>query len=505
MSHTIKPHSCAAIRQMAYSYRRDELAEVDRALFEETIIACPACGRFASRLMEMLDEAPRLEAEQALGRALDAPYAESLFEGILAGIASSSSQPDEHLTAYVPNRPSELDESSDAFERLTMHLKEVYDEEEEQDEAFESALRRRARRRRVIGLFAAAAALLACLGAAALSWEQSVPTTRPLQQQEVAERELTPQARRLAESEAFEALIEQHTSHEAIKVFANPEASWRIDGESPDYTLKLDRGTVLVEFLPTERESLRVLSGETSVEVVGTVFYVTAPPSLQGAKTPPAGAARVGVLTGKVHVDRDVEEQHEAIIELVDGEQLDEEAARSPIDETISKRARALIDLDAHRAMLVQRRERATEEQTPLAAPERSIEGEDASLSAKREPLKASAKTGREKTARSVIRARREALDSAMRERDYERAAGELEALLELAPGSSVEHATYRLELARISMRYIGDRAGAMKHLKLFIAEHPQDVAAPSARRQLCRLLGARAVEERECLELEAP
>ena len=53
--------------------------------------------------------------------------------------------------------------------------------------------------------------------------------------------------------------------------------------------------------------------------------------------------------------------------------------------------------------------------------------------------------------------------------------------------------------MARLYTRNLSQRDKAIEHLREFVEQHPHDVAAPSARRKLCSLLGMRAHKEPAC------
>ena len=66
--------------------------------------------------------------------------------------------------------------------------------------------------------------------------------------------------------------------------------------------------------------------------------------------------------------------------------------------------------------------------------------------------------------------------EKALRERDYSRAAKNYERLLERLPKAHNERASIRLELARLYMRYLGQRERAIDHLREFVEQHPLDL-----------------------------
>lgn len=513
MSHTIKPHSCSTIREMVYNYRRGELSELDAALFEDTIAACPACGRYASRLIDMLDVVDEADAQDYLGKPLDEPFADDLFASILSGIEQDISPldaQDDDEQDTVSQDFAELDQLEASLDRqhtpegvvrlddYLRHGKRAEHDDEPMVYPHYSSAR---------SYILLAAMMLGVVGGAYLAYSAlaSPEVDTPDMQ---AQEQLVRQARKIKHLKSFESLSQQASTPDAIKVFANKDAQWHIEGDSPHYTLHLEQGTVLVEFLPTKKESLRVLTQETQVDVVGTVFYVSAEEeSDEGDEI-----ARVGVLTGKVRVKPSPEQE---VVELEDGQQLEEDASVTTIEAETFERSSSLIDLDAHRAVLASRAKsraiarndsdtrRATEE-APLREEILSPRPPLAQDKVNEQPAKASPSA-----LPPAKISRREALQTtaqkAMRDKDYTAAAQAIEELLDTLPEGHIERATFRLELARIYMRHIGKRGAAVRHLRLFVAQHPNDVAAPSARRQLCRLLGPESSTEPACLSLTTP
>ncbi len=508
MSHTIKPHSCSTIREMVYNYRRGELSEVDAALFEDTVAACPACGRYASRLIDMLDVVDQAEAEDYLGKPIDAEFSDDLFASILAGVQSSESSPldvheDDEVDTVRDDFP-ELGQLEASLERqhttgagvvrLDDYMRHGQHTEEEDEEPLTSHA---PTMRRFLVL---AATMLGVLGAGYLMYG-ALETPELEQADTQAQQQLAKQARKIKHLKDFETLAPQASTPDAIKIFANNDARWRIEGSSPDYTLHLEQGTVLVEFLPTKKESLRVLTQETRVDVVGTVFYVSAEQDADSDEE----VARVGVLTGKVRVKPSSERE---VVELEDGQQIEEDATITSIELETFERSKSLIDLDAHRAVLAKRAKNALaaksspKKKTSVMVP--TPLREDAptpGLIEKTAPAKKEAAPAMKKPSRREML--QDTAQKAMRDKDYARAAESLEELLTLLPEGNMERATFRLELARIYMRHIGKRRDAIRHLRLFVDQHPNDVAAPSARRQLCRLLGPDSSTDPVCLTID--
>jgi len=87
----------------------------------------------------------------------------------------------------------------------------------------------------------------------------------------------------------------------------------------------------------------------------------------------------------------------------------------------------------------------------------------------------------------------------ALRAGDASRAASLYEeALTRLGPAAP-EAASVRLELARLYASRLGQSGRAVEHLRAFVDRYPEDVAAPSARQQLCRMLGPGAGDDVRC------
>jgi tetratricopeptide (TPR) repeat protein len=257
---------------------------------------------------------------------------------------------------------------------------------------------------------------------------------------------------------------------EELRLFADEDAEYTLRGER-DLVLVLERGTLLVEYLPETSRSLEVRSGGRTIDVVGTVFFVSSEPENHP----------VGVLAGAVEVR---EEDASSPKRIEAGESLtgDGESAQFRPDEM--DEAIASIDLEEHHRRLersARRRARRDAEEAATRRPKPSAD-EPPTLEQKR------------------ARAERDAL-AALSRREYGAAARHYERLLSMVDAGATRASTTRLELAQIYAMHLGRRARAIDHLRAFLDHHPEDVAAPSARARLCELLGPSAHAEPRCGE----
>ncbi|MEM1348902.1 MAG: hypothetical protein AAGI01_10125 [Myxococcota bacterium] len=343
------------LREQVFDYRRGELAEVDRALFEEEMLAHPDDARFAGRVIEMLDLAER--ADFALWRDLgdDEVAAPSVgdFDGLMALIASEDGASEDSEAAPPP---------------VYLEFPVLHDDDDlhEGDSGSSSSPG-------LLLLMAGLAAAAAIAFGAYVNQPAGVGAPVDVNPSPVADKgqdgapapiveEATTGDEDLAPKLAT--LAPQHKTPEAVKVFAEPGAVWSLHGER-EYELTLEEGTVLVEFLPRDGEKLRVLSGDTEVSVIGTVFYVSSP-SAEDAPASSKATARVGVLTGKVRVNPRRHEQGDTIT-LDGGQEMDFDEDVEPIAAQTFEASASLVDIDAHERMLETIEKERTEAPSPKA------------------------------------------------------------------------------------------------------------------------------------------
>ena len=486
-----RSHDCETIREMVFNYRRGELSELDAALFEESLLACHDCATYVGRIIDMLDVSVEAEAQVYVERPIDASFADSLFDSIAAQIEAPAFDDDDEDM----DEEEGVDNTPNPPVRLEFVSQEKRDEEAIDDELFNFEDGAQASR---WPRYLAAAAVLLGLGIGALvlkPWEKSAAQDDAIAEndQDGAADNLeaisaTPDA---ALAKAFQQLQPQNKANDTIKVFASAGAKWKLEGKAPDHKLRLEQGTVLVEFLPKgDNEHLHVISGETEVAVLGTVFYVSA--EEPGEDKP----ARVGVITGKVRVKQPAAGKEEPVeVMLEDGQESKGGVQIRAIEPGMKQQTEAFVDIKAHQKALAERNE------PPKEHAKVDVEVEPPVKVKPEEDQKVAATTPVRK-ATSDEELRKQA-QKALRERDYQRAAKSYERLLERLPRGHNERASIRLELARLYMRYLGQRERAIDHLREFVEQHPLDVAAPSARRQLCQLLGMRASKDPACISLQ--
>lgn len=446
-------HQCQLVRDKIFDYRRGDLSEVDRALFEEQMLDCEECAMYISRMVEMMDLAASDDAWVDADLESDAQLPDRMFDAIAATIAATSDTKTDAAPVVQLNFP-QLDETP----------------EEEEVEVSSTSWRP----------ILIAAALLVVGGGAFYAWQHTEQPTQPApkvaKKQPAPEEHIkttpkpTPEPKANETSDAtpvLASLTPQNSQTSAIKVFADNGAKWKVVHKAKQHTLHLESGTVLVEFLPENGETLKVVAGQTTVDVVGTVFYVS-------KKT---RRARVGVLTGKVKVQRRDHQEAQTTV-LSDGQALEQDKVQTLHQEDA---AQTLVNLTQHRQQLavLKHSEPEQEVKKPQQPPQKvkpALQNKPVSLNDLRKQA-----------------------HQAMVERQYVKAIKINETILTRLKHKGHEAASIQLEIANIYMSRLGNKAQAAKHLKRFVKDHPHDVATPNATKQLCTLLGEQAKNESLC------
>lgn len=100
------PHHCDMLRERAYDYRRGELSEIDRAIFEQELESCPSCALYVERLSQMLALAKDTPAAQWLEHDLDDAHTQAMFATILTSLGQPSERPELEPT-YAEHDPAD--------------------------------------------------------------------------------------------------------------------------------------------------------------------------------------------------------------------------------------------------------------------------------------------------------------------------------------------------------------------------------------------------------------
>ena len=87
---------------------------------------------------------------------------------------------------------------------------------------------------------------------------------------------------------------------------------------------------------------------------------------------------------------------------------------------------------------------------------------------------------------------------AAQRAHEWAQAAEQYEVWLRQS-GVTSQSGAVRLDIARIYLDRLRDPSRAMGHLETFVAQFPDDVAAPAARAELCRIAMSMGREVAAC------
>lgn len=510
MSHDPNKLSPEEAIAMGLAAHRGELSPEDRASYRAQLQRSDASAQLMERTDDMLDAASTLE-DDAWGQA----SADDLFARIaseLEGDAPASNE--EHDSNDAPTSAEAT--TPEPAPSLPLPLD---DQEPPSDDGRVIAF---PRRRSVLW-----GAVAACIGAL-IAWRVLAPSDGDVAAPAPAEmahqsdapdgaspRGTSPDAPREEQANAMQidpraiaSLAPADSGLDAVRILSSDAAVWSVEG-GPSYQLSLREGAVLVEFVGDGRNSLTVASGDWSAKVVGTVFYAEA-----------GDEPDIRVLVGAV----DVRSADEARIVRVDGGAAFQGDTLRALDGGESLALAGYVDPGEHQAELDAAREaRVADEQR--AWDQRRL-GERGAEPARENPERNSAAgeaTARENAEQRIAAASPPAdgrgsqtppetapdvrsddeedeappsLSSgelgqlardAQRRRDWASAAEHYEAWLRQTPVGAGAGAV-RLDLARIYLRRLDDPAGAYRHLESFLRSHPDDVAAPMARDEFCRV-----------------
>lgn len=472
MSRDDLPHTCDACREEAFDFRRGRLSAPDREAIEEHLEECEECRDYFERLDTLLGAAEDHEP---------APKA------------------------------SDSDEMFDAItDRIRERERDAGEEAPDREPASETGEQGAPNWRRYAAVAAAALVAGLLLGGilvGVFSGDSSTSTvatgsdpadeTEP----ETASGDTAPgdpgsERQRFAElrevstappddgSAGGDAGGAPDTEIEELRLFASSGAEWSLE-RGREAKLHLERGRVLVEFVPRDDRELTVQMPGGAVRVVGTVFFASAD----------SDGPRAGVLAGEVAVESESGET----VRLRDGEETTSTFERRPMPEERRESLRAYVDLEEHRRRL----ERATarrdgSDETGGSRAERSGESDEGTERDERAAEESDGPAGERRPSGSSDRGSsetdrrleslRERADRAASRGAYERAASHYRSFLDRAPDGHPGIGPVHLDLANLYIHRLDAPAKAVPHLKTYVRNWPDDVATPSAREELCRI-----------------
>jgi hypothetical protein len=429
---------CEQVRKQAYRYRRGELIGAETNALEAHLDDCATCRDYYERLGILLESASSWEPSD------DASDADDLFAGIAARI-----------------------EADEADAGANDKYEDEHDDEISYDYDF-------GRPRWASGLIGLAAGVLLTLGGFYLFWQMQESEMPGGDTESVVAGNEDKAAQDTAAESEFEALTRQESASSQVRVFGSKGADWSLVGgekENEEIVLELDRGTLLVEFIPKDGRKLRVEAPDMSVRVVGTVFYVSTDDD----------GPRVGVLAGEVEVSGP-----DGATATLESER--ELGAGFEVRDMPEARRASLarhVDPEAHLARLAALERPKSGRKKRVRSPDKP-ESSDAGVQKAAEPDdSAEEQVRRLPPDLERLRARAE---RATRDRRYHDAIRYYRSLLDRLPPVHPIAASVHLDLAHIYLHRLNSPGRAAPHLRTFVERWPSDVAADSARRELCKI-----------------
>lgn len=212
--------------------------------------------------------------------------------------------------------------------------------------------------------------------------------------------------------------------------------------------MRIDSGTVVVEFVSGHGRRLRVVTPDARIDVTGTIFYVSVND----------GATSVGVIEGEVQVHRKTKPS----VTLHRRSKLSAEQQVDNVDDALVNAIGEHIDVGRHNEKI-------------LRAAERRRNGPDKST---------------DLTAQARPASKRALAREALWKGDYGAAAALFEAAIRQAPPGESSAAYLRLDAARLYSRHLKQSGKAAVHLRAFVKTWPSHRMAPFARERLCAIEG---------------
>ncbi|MEZ4460702.1 MAG: hypothetical protein R3E66_13435 [bacterium] len=389
-------------KRYAFDYVRGDLAEDEAALIEEKMHASPAYREYVKRIDSLVGGARKAPPES------EHPFdADALFGRIEAAVAPAA-------------KPA-----------VVLHLPTVEDQDMPTP--------------RPVGRWVSlGVALAACLAAGLYFLLRSSPTPPPAS--DVAN--IVDPAEQPSAQVEHVAVAPVELDDEEVGLYASQGARFALS-EGLDKRLKLEEGTVLVEFVPQSGGRLTVDADQFEVRVVGTIFYASTD-----------GGGVVGVVAGEVVVTP----ENGAPTAVKAGQEYRMQGGLQAASADRVAEAELHVDVERHLDVLAAR---AVVKDAPIGprkvnAPKR-LSPENAQT--------------------------RDDANRLIREGDVEGGAAMLEKLLGKLNASDPIAGSIRLDLARIYLKRLGRPQQAAIHLRRFVTTRPNDAATPLARDEYCRIV----------------
>ncbi|TXD39578.1 hypothetical protein FRC96_06895, partial [Lujinxingia vulgaris] len=345
---------CKKIQIDAFDLRRGELSGSDLATLDAHVEHCAGCRDYVERLGDMLDEATIWDPADPVPFDADALFSriemtlDSPDPGVTRGDDARLGSPGEAWPAAPPpgERPAHRLTPTGRIGPPPSGASSKATSSED-----DTPSRRSASAAHLI--IALAAALVAFLAWPLIfsGWVDA-PDSPDAASEGVASRHETaeamsagvPDTKAPAAAPSTEAAESAPTLElDALRLFASDDARWGISVLEQGWEIEARQGTLVLEFLPTEDQTLQVRFPGGEATVVGTAFYVDADQS------------ELGVITGEVVVREEEGSEDEAVL----GGSAWAEGTQRPIPPTRWESVTTHVDPESHRARQALAREAA--------------------------------------------------------------------------------------------------------------------------------------------------
>ncbi|MGM0555797.1 MAG: zf-HC2 domain-containing protein [Myxococcota bacterium] len=438
------------VRDRAFEYRRGELEPEKRESVEAHLESCAACRDYVEKLFTLMSSPTDIEAPSD-------DYADALFGEIVARMESEKGQAergaDEGEAVFAP--------AASGFRWGT------------------AAIGLAAGFLLAVGI----GWLLSSTGMFSADRQEDVPAVadKQVEQEPSAARQESP-----VESTAATQLADlraEPSNRAGVGILASKGASWSLAGDD-ELVLDLERGTVLVEYLPREGRQFRVEAPGMNVRVVGTIFYVSTD-----------GRSSAGVVTGEVEVEHEGGEA----VQVREGQRIISDGQVEPMPTKSVEALRAQVDVRRHHAAL---RKRMDEDETSRKRADDvdASEPEPARVELA-PPTEADEPPGGAGELNGVLAKRRAEAEAAIRAGKYRRAETIYGDLVEQLDPAHPAAPSIHLDLAGLYLEQMDRPEKALPYLRGFLRKWPNDVASSAVKRRLCAVVDELGVDDPRCTE----